>query len=107
MRISKIVCTVSCSVLLLLLCSPAWADPPELQDKGKIEDGSVDLDVGYQASPTTVDWNNDGVKDLVVGDATGGNVLLYLNRGTNLNPVFNGYTKLEVNGNPIVLSFSS
>ena len=93
--------------LILIFSGPAWADPPELQDKGKIEEGGATLDVGYCASPTMVDWNNDGAKDLIVGAtdlSCGGTIWLYLNQGTDLNPVFDGYSMLEMNGNLIVVS---
>jgi hypothetical protein len=94
------------SALLLVFCGLVWADPPELQDKGKIQDGGSALHVDWNASPTTADWNNDGAKDLIVGEADGGNIRLYLNQGTDLNPVFNGYTQLEMNGNPIAMTWS-
>jgi WD40 repeat protein len=41
-----------------------------------------------------VDWNNDGKKDLIVGD-TDGKVRIYLNTGTDASPVFNGFTYLQ------------
>lgn len=39
------------------------------------------------SSPVVVDWNNDGMKDLLVGTGTG-EVLLYLNTGSETAPVF-------------------
>ena len=45
-------------------------------------------------------------KDLVVGQFTYGYIWLYLNQGTNLNPVFNGGSKIESNGSPITTSYS-
>ena len=51
------------------------------------------------------DWNNDGAKDLLVGEFTGGYVNLFLNQGTDLNPVFNGYSKVESGGVPISVSY--
>jgi hypothetical protein len=103
---SRIFYTVLCSVLLFLFCNQARADLPALEDKGKIQNGGVALKVDDHAAPTTVDWNNDGAKDLVVGEGSGGQIRLYLNLGTDLNPIFNGYTELKVNGNPIAMSNS-
>ncbi len=40
----------------------------------------ADLDVGARATPTTVDWNNDGKTDLVVGGLDG-KIHIYLNCG--------------------------
>lgn len=40
----------------------------------------TDIDVGERATPTTADWNNDGMKDLVVG-ALDGKIHIFLNCG--------------------------
>jgi len=45
------------------------------------------IDVGSRATPTTVDWDGDGRKDLVVG-ALDGKVRLFLNEGTDSAPDF-------------------
>jgi hypothetical protein len=60
-------------------------DLPVLDDGAKITVGSgapLDLDVGYRATPTPVDWNDDGLLDLVVGGMDGA-IHLYLNCGCN------------------------
>ncbi|MFH2002212.1 MAG: VCBS repeat-containing protein, partial [Planctomycetota bacterium] len=56
-----------------------------------------DIDVGTRASPTVVDWNRDGNKDLIVGE-TYGNLFYFENRGTDLNPQFNGSVLLAAGG---------
>jgi hypothetical protein len=48
-----------------------------------------------------VDWNNDGKKDLLSGD-TKGQVWLFLNTGTQTEPVLASGVRLEVDGKPIV-----
>jgi hypothetical protein len=46
-----------------------------------------------------VDWNNDGLRDLIVGESyNNGRVRIYLNAGTDANPVFNNFTYLQVGG---------
>lgn len=46
-----------------------------------------------------MDWNNDGKKDLIVGESYNqGRVRIYLNVGTDANPSFNSYTFLQVGG---------
>ena len=45
------------------------------------------LDAGSNSSPTMVDWNGDGKKDLVVGNK-GGNVLVFINFVNNKWPIF-------------------
>lgn len=55
----------------------------QVGDPGEKED----IDVFYRATPTVVDWNNDGRKDLVVGSVDG-LIYLYLNEGTDTEPDF-------------------
>jgi len=59
-----------------------------------------DLDVGFNSSPTIVDWNGDGKKDLVVGNSSG-NVFVFLNTGIDSAPEFSSdgiKTSIEVQG---------
>lgn len=46
-----------------------------------------DIDVGARATPSPVDWNNDGKKDLVAG-AYDGKIHLFINEGTDTEPDF-------------------
>ena len=57
----------------------------------------VKLLVGYNSNPDVVDWNEDGKKDIVIGEETG-YVRLYLNQGTNSNPVFTAYSNIQSGG---------
>lgn len=97
--------TIVLTVLVFLLTGPLWADMPQLEPKVKIKDGAGDLQVNLYSSPTWADWNNDGAKDLVVGQIMDGYVWLYLNQGTNLNPVFNGGSQIESGGSPIAVTW--
>ena len=55
----------------------------------RISSGASNLDVGYYASPVAVfDWDNDGKKDLIVGDEYG-NVNYFRNTGVDDSPSFN------------------
>ena len=45
-------------------------------------DGRI-LDAGSMVSPVVVDWNGDGIKDLVVGEEQDASVVWYQNTGTN------------------------
>ncbi|MHC4646468.1 MAG: FG-GAP-like repeat-containing protein [Planctomycetota bacterium] len=47
----------------------------------------TNIDIGYRACPTVVDWNNDGKKDLAVG-ALDGQIHLFINEGTDIAPDF-------------------
>lgn len=96
-------CVAACS--WLLFCGgPTWADAPGLESGVKIKDGAVNLKLYWETNPCMVDWNNDGAKDLIVGELMNGWITLFLNQGTNLNPVFNGGAKIESNGTPITVT---
>jgi hypothetical protein len=45
------------------------------------------LDVGLRATPEVYDWNSDGKKDLIIGNFDG-NILIYLNTGSDNKPAF-------------------
>lgn len=65
----------------------------------KIAGEAKDLDAGQRVIPFAIDFNNDDTKDLIVGEDRG--VKLYLNFGTNENPVFtDAYTFQENPGTP-------
>jgi hypothetical protein len=72
-----------------------WADATSKQTKR--EDRELCM-----AAPELVDWNNDGLTDLLVGQA-GGKIALFINRGVKGLPVFSGYSNLKyINGEEIV-----
>jgi len=58
---------------------------PDFEDAEEVEDG--DVDSGAVSVPCIVDWDNDGLKDVLMGNR-GGTVYLYINSGTNKKPVF-------------------
>ena len=82
-----------------------FADVPEIKPGVHILDGGGHLEMDRHTTPTSVDWNNDGKKDLLVGQYVDGHIRLFINQGTDLNPVFNGGTLVEANGTPITTSF--
>lgn len=60
------------------------------------------IDVGNNANPEVVDWDEDGNKDLIIGAESGtGTVRLYINQGTNSNPVFTTFSYVYCGGSPI------
>ena len=91
--------------LLILSAGSALADMPGIAPGFKIKNNSIDLQLSGQTNATVVDWNNDGLKDLLVGEYIGGFITLFLNQGTNLNPLFSGGVKIESNGSPISVSY--
>jgi hypothetical protein len=57
----------------------------------------VKIDVGNNSNPDIVDWNEDGKKDILIGGESG-TVRLYLNQGTDSNPVFTSYSNVQSGG---------
>lgn len=47
----------------------------------------TNISAGSRATPSQVDWNNDGLQDLLIGEGAGP-VRVYLNQGTNAAPDF-------------------
>lgn len=79
---------------------------PQLTAKGFIKANNNDINVINRAAPVVVDWNNDGKKDLVVGDDAG-YVRLYLNSGANNDPKLTTFTYLRINNVNIKVSYSA
>jgi hypothetical protein len=70
---------------------------PLLDNGSLIQAGGGDINVGMRATPIVDDWNEDGKKDLLIGNFDG-NISVYLNDGTDALPVFNSSYFLEVGG---------
>jgi hypothetical protein len=96
----KIPLIAAAACLLFLVAGLVRADAPGLHPCIHIYDGGSPLDIGGESAPAVIDWNNDGKMDLLLG-GYGGYVWLFLNQGTDLDPVFNGSTKIESDGVPI------
>lgn len=67
-----------------------------------IKDGSSDLQAHHWSVPLVHDWNDDGKKDLLVGnryiDESGGSfgyISFYENSGTDSAPSFNGHVRIQ------------
>ena len=79
--------------------SPIWEAEYQLVNSGSI------IDVGYYAAPCVVDWDLDGLKDLILGQFSYGHIYFYKNVGTNSAPVFNGAVQLYADGSPISMAY--
>jgi hypothetical protein len=67
--------------------------------------GSI-IQVGQNGPiPNVGDWDMDGVKDLMVGVYTAGNIYYYHNTGTNANPIFPTRVLLQADGVNIALTY--
>ncbi|MFH1564211.1 MAG: VCBS repeat-containing protein [Nitrospirota bacterium] len=72
--------------------APKFTDGYTFQVNAGTQAGIIDLDVGSNASPYVYDWNNDNVKDLIVGD-TNGYINIFINSGNDTSPIFKPGTK--------------
>jgi len=71
-----------------------------------IQSDESNLDVGTRACPVVNDWNNDGKKDLLVGE-TYGNIHFFANTGTDPAPLFGSSDLLEAGGATIDVGYYS
>ncbi|MDI7258432.1 MAG: PKD domain-containing protein [Thermodesulfobacteriota bacterium] len=60
---------------------------PDYGEGGRLTSGGLPIDVGDSAIPVVCDWDNDGKKDLLVGNSTGA-LILYRNTGSDASPDF-------------------
>ncbi len=79
-----------------------WAktEAPVLAEPVSVLQENADLYAGTLPSPTTVDWNGDGVLDILVGNSEGF-VLFFENVGSNDEPKFLPATRVHAGGREI------
>ncbi len=84
--------------------APAVAGEAKLAKGVKLEAAGkpINGELGHLV-PRACDWNNDGKKDLIVGQFGNGAIRLYLNQGTDAAPVFGESSLLQADGKPIRL----
>jgi hypothetical protein len=74
---------------------------PDYASSEDVQVGAGAIDVDSYSVPAIVDWNLDGVRDLVVGEKTAdntGKVRIYLNTGTAEWPTFDTFSYAQQNG---------
>ncbi len=77
------------------------AEPAQLRPAAPLTLGPVPIDLGDHAIPCVTDWNGDGRKDLLVGYRPADKVAVFLNEGTDGQPVFASFTNLQAAGTDI------
>lgn len=95
------------ALLVLCLIQPSLpADTPEFQAWEYITaNGSpITLSLGH-AAPCAIDWDGDGLKDLLVGQYTSGKIRFYKNVGRKLAPAFTTYSYLQADGKDISVPY--
>jgi hypothetical protein len=88
-----------------MVAAVAQAAVPELEQGVYLRAGSGPLTVKPYTAPSVMDWNNDGKKDLLVGQFDSGYVWLFLNQGTDAQPAFTTGTQLRVGASVITTSY--
>ncbi len=91
-------------MLLILLPLISAADLPSFHEPVIIQADGVNLDVGLISDPFMVDWDSDGLKDLLVGQFSPGKVSFFRNIGTSQNPEFTFSNYLQADGTDISVS---
>ncbi len=98
-------CLLSSILLVAGIPAAGVAAEPVLQPGVDIQDGAGPMTVLVMSAPTVVDWNNNGKKDLVLGHFSQGWIRVFLNQGTDENPVFDGGFLVQSDGVDISTSF--
>lgn len=81
------------AALAASVAAQQFETPFRVQAGGK----AIDVEVGH-AAPYVVDFDGDGVRDLLVGQFGKGRCRIYKNTGTNAQPQFGEFTFLEAGG---------
>jgi len=83
------------------VASTSHAQPIMLRPAEYVNADGAPLDLGTHAIPCVADWNNDGLKDLIVGYKDADKVARYLNQGTPSQPVFTSFANIQADGTDI------
>lgn len=90
---------------LLLLSAYSFAEIPTYSTGYRIlqfNGAPMNTEYGHN-SPCVVDWNEDGKKDLIVGEFKSAKMKYYENIGENSAPVFGEGVYLQADGKDIVV----
>jgi len=94
---------------VLCLCLQAWAQETVINlglEEIVRADGKDIVVPGYSV-PSFEDWNNDHLRDLIIGEGGGGfpgKVRVYLNAGTEADPCFAGFFYVQSGGHDLTCS---
>ncbi|NOQ23192.1 MAG: hypothetical protein GQ565_11165 [Candidatus Aegiribacteria sp.] len=97
-------------VFLILCAFPSMAAPPVFGSISYIQCGGDSIDVGFFSDPVFVDFDGDGLKDLIVGQYFDENVenygkmRFYQNVGTSTDPSFASWIYIQADGSDIQCS---
>ena len=80
--------------ILVLAAALAAGSPVEFTYEGEVQCAGIRIDVGGYAAPRLVDWDGDGLQDLLCGQFDYGRIRFYRNEGSTGSPVFNSFLYL-------------
>ncbi|MFO7676560.1 MAG: hypothetical protein R6X12_09625 [bacterium] len=89
----------------LAVALPAAAQVPRFRAAERISSGGVPIDLGYYTAPVMFDWNEDGRKDMVVGQFSYGHIAFFENVGDDSAPEFASHEYLQASGQVIQLPY--
>ncbi len=93
-------------ILLFVAAAVTFADLPVFSSPFFVQANGVDLVVSASIpDPCVIDWDGDGLKDLVIGQFSTGKIRFYPNSGTNENPVFTTFTFIQAGGVDITMAY--
>ena len=103
---TRTVRTISVSALLLFLAATSVSGAGlVLGPEQVVQAAGADISVPGFSVPSFVYWDDDGLKDLVVGEGSGltgfGYVRVYLNSGSPGSPLFTTYFYAQSNGSDL------
>jgi hypothetical protein len=84
---------------------PTFHEGVKIQYKGNDLRSVYSTGYNYYSVPCVADWNSDGKKDLLVGYFYEGWVYLYINSGTDSDPVFESEEILTADGSTISVGY--
>jgi len=93
------------SALGILCATVCCSAIPQLDPGVRLTSNAAFLQVNSCSTPSVIDWNNDGRKDLLTGQFIDGYVSVFLNQGTDAQPAFGDRTFIQANGSTMSTSY--
>lgn len=97
-------------VLLIVYVFPSMAEPPAFGSMSYVQCAGDSIDIGFFSDPVFVDFDGDGLKDLIVGQyfdeavSNYGKMRFYKNIGTSADPSFDSWIYIQADGADIECS---